>query len=143
MITRETDYAIRLLRGLTDQEIHTTAELTESEMVPHAFAYKILKKLSGAGYVQILRGAEGGYRLAVDLDDVTLYDLMIVMGDSCAITHCMNGGYECPWRKQHQDCVVHRRLAGIQSVVNQGLKAYTLKGLLGEADREGETVPSG
>ncbi len=138
MITRETDYAIRLLRGLTDNEVHTTAELTENEMVPHAFAYKILKKLSGAGYVQILRGAEGGYRLVADLSDITLYDLMMVMGDSCAITHCMDEDYECPWRKEHRACDVHRRLARIQSVVNRELKAHTLKDLLQKTEEEEE-----
>ncbi|MCD8224021.1 MAG: Rrf2 family transcriptional regulator [Clostridiales bacterium] len=134
MITRETDYAIRLLRGLMDHDIHTTAQLTESELVPHAFSYKILKKLAGAGYVQILRGAEGGYRLAADPGTITLYDLMRVMGDGCEITHCMDEDYECPWRKEHRICAVHQRLARIQNAVNRELKSCTLEDLLRQED---------
>lgn len=32
MITRETDYAIRLLRSLTDRELHPVAEIAEKEL---------------------------------------------------------------------------------------------------------------
>ena len=58
MITRETDYAIRLLRTLRDRERHTVAEAAERELVPQPFAYKILKKLSKAGLVEVLRGVD-------------------------------------------------------------------------------------
>ena len=49
MITRETDYALRLLRALQDGRRRTAAEVAGQELVPLAFAYKILKKLAQAG----------------------------------------------------------------------------------------------
>lgn len=130
MITRETDYAIRLLRSLMDQELHPAAELAEKEMVPQAFSYKILKKLSKAGYIHISRGADGGCRLSADLSQISLYDLMTAMGDSCGITRCMDDSYECPWRNQHENCDIHYRLAKIQDVVTTELRAHTLQELL-------------
>ncbi len=130
MITRETDYALRLLRSLTDEEIHPVTEIAEKELVPQAFSYKILKKLSKAGYVQILRGADGGCRLAADLQKINLYDLMIAMGDNCGINRCMDSSYQCPWREKHEICEVHCKLAKIQEVITTELQAHSLHELL-------------
>ena len=73
LITRESDYALRLLRTLRDGEQYSVGELARREMVPQPFAYKIVKKLSAAGMVQVSRGAEGGCRLTADLTQTTLY----------------------------------------------------------------------
>ena len=79
LITRESDYALRLLRTLRDGEQYSVGELARREMVPQPFAYKIVKKLSAAGMVQVSRGAEGGCRLTADLTQTTLYDLLRAM----------------------------------------------------------------
>ena len=49
LITRETDYALRILRTLSDGKSYTAGELAERESLPQKFAYKILKKLEKAG----------------------------------------------------------------------------------------------
>ena len=46
LITRETDYALRMLRVLLDEEKHSAAEMAETELIPVQFAYQILRKLS-------------------------------------------------------------------------------------------------
>lgn len=48
VITRETDYALRILRALLDGELHAAGEIAQTELLPQAFAYKILKKLENA-----------------------------------------------------------------------------------------------
>ena len=98
MITRETDYALRLLRTLRDGERRTAAEAAERELVPQSFAHKILKKLARAGFVEVARGAEGGCRLSAELNRVTLYDLMTAMGEDSRLSSCMDPTYSCPWR---------------------------------------------
>ncbi len=60
LITRETDYALRILRALSGGEQMTVAAIAQDQQVPQQFAYKILKKLSKGGLVSIARGAEGG-----------------------------------------------------------------------------------
>ena len=45
MITRETDYALRLLRTLRDGERRTAAEAAERELVPQSFGFS--KSLPG------------------------------------------------------------------------------------------------
>ena len=46
LITRETDYALRMLRVLLDEEKHSAAEMAETELIPMQFAYQILRKRS-------------------------------------------------------------------------------------------------
>lgn len=97
MITRETDYALRLLRTLRDGERRTAAEAAERELVPQSFAHKILKKLARAGFVEVARGAEGGCRLSAELNRVTLYDLMTAMGEDSRLSSCMDrSNWPCP-----------------------------------------------
>lgn len=53
LITRETDYALRMLRVLLDEEKHSAAEMAETELIPMQFAYQILRKLSAGELVQV------------------------------------------------------------------------------------------
>lgn len=40
LITRETDYALRMLRVLLDGEKHSAAEMAETELIPMQFAIR-------------------------------------------------------------------------------------------------------
>ena len=63
IITKETDYALRILRVLLDGEKHSVAEMSETELIPNQFAYQILRKLSAGNLVRVSRGALGGCAL--------------------------------------------------------------------------------
>lgn len=132
LITRETDYALRIIRVLRDGELHTVGELAQGELVPQPFAYKILKKLDSARIIEILRGSNGGCRLSADLSRVSLYDLMKAVGDGGALSACMDPEYHCPWRSEYGVCSVHCKLLQIQEKLNQELRANSLENLLGE-----------
>ena len=75
LVTREADYALRILRALAGGEQRTAADICEQEQIPDKFVYKIAKKLEKSGFIKIVRGAEGGCRLIVDLHTMSLYDL--------------------------------------------------------------------
>lgn len=132
LITKETDYALRILRALAGAERLTTAELAKGEQIPQQFAYKILKKLQKNGIIHILRGADGGCSLAAGLDQVTLYRLMQAMDEESYVSSCMKPGYQCPWCKAHGDtiCRAHIHLVSIQKKLNEELDAYTLQEIL-------------
>jgi Rrf2 family protein len=127
---RETDYALRILRALQDGARHTAGDLARCELIPRQFTYKILTKLSKAGFVQPLRGVDGGFRLCADLDQTSLYDVMAAMDDSSSLCACMGRDYRCPWREAHQGCSIQCRLGEIQQELDQALKAHTLRELL-------------
>lgn len=130
LITRETDYALRILRALAGGEQLTAGSIAESQMVPKQFSYKIIKKLSRAGMVSITRGVEGGCRLSADLEKTTLLDLMSAMEEDNTVVACMEPGYPCRWREAHGGCMVHRQLSAVQSKINDELRSHTLRAII-------------
>lgn len=126
-MTRESDYAVRILRALDCGKKMTVAQICEAENVPVPFAYKILKKLSKSGFVSIFRGADGGCRLAVDLDEVSLYDLLNSMDDSLIINACMRPGYSCERDDgKHEPCRFHENLKKVQHAFERELKKRSI-----------------
>ncbi|GHU64533.1 Rrf2 family transcriptional regulator [Clostridia bacterium] len=127
LITRETDYAIRALRALSDGHKRTLAEICEKEIVPHQFGYKILKKLALAGYVVIKRGKEGGYTLAEGVRDKTMLDLTTVMESPTDVSPCVVPGYVCEVHPELQEtCAVNVRLSALQTALNEQLQSINL-----------------
>lgn len=130
MITRETDYAIRILRSLMDGRRLSTTEISAQQEVPLQFAYKIIKKLEKAGLLSIARGSNGGCTLGKDLVAVSLYDLMEVMGERGDVSACMRPEFECSWRKGHGGCLVHDQMEKLQEKIENELKSVDLKSLI-------------
>ena len=131
LLTRETDYALRILRALSDGERHTAGELAGTQQVPQQFTYKILKKLQKAKLVNVIRGADGGCALAVSLDAASLYDVMRATGGDDLVNACMEPGHVCAWRAARDGvcCGIHCRLADIQEKLNAELKSHSLREL--------------
>lgn len=132
LITRETDYALRILRALRDGDLHTVGQISEEEFLPQAFAYKIMKKLDSARLIEVIRGSAGGCRLTADLSQTSLYDLMVAMGDWGGLSSCMDPQYHCLWRSSRGACSVHCKLLEIQEKLDRELRSYSLEDLLGE-----------
>ena len=127
IITRETDYALRILRTLGDGQRHTMKALCEREAIPQQFAYKIIAKLSKAGIVHNTRGSNGGCSLSYDLKQLSLYDLLEVMGEDYQINACMQLGYECTWERNcGSACGIRRKLANIQKHLQDELASHSI-----------------
>lgn len=130
LITRETDYALRILRALSNGEQLTARDICRAEGVPQQFAYKILKKLEKAGFVQISRGAEGGCRLRKELAQATLYDLMEAMGEDTLVISCMEPDFQCTRPQDSPRCAAHHRLKAVQEALDRELRSHTLQELI-------------
>lgn len=123
---------MRVLRGLKDGQMHAVPDLTQDQMIPQAFTYKIMKKLDRAGLVEIVRGSAGGCRLKADLEQTSLADLMTAMEGSRCLSACMDSDYVCPWQQAYHGCGIHCRLAELQQRLEQELRGCSLSSLLGD-----------
>ena len=127
LITRETDYALRILRALQDGKRHTMKVLCEQEAIPKQFAYKIIAKLAKEGIVQNIRGNRGGCLLSCDLRELNLYQLLEIMGEDYHINACMQSGYECTWEKTCKgSCEIRKKLRSIQRRLGDELDDYSI-----------------
>lgn len=128
LITRECDYAVRVIRALTGEERLSVNDICEREVITAPFAYKILKKLQKAGIVKGFRGVHGGYSLNRGLGEMNLYDVYTAIDPDMRIIDCLDPDYDCV--RDGGDgtiCLVHRELAQIQGELWKLLKRKTLK----------------
>ncbi len=130
IITKETDYAIRIMRKLSDGGKHTLVDISENEMIPKQFAYQILRKLTAAGYVAVSRGRSGGCMLRCSLADISLYDIMRALGENWSISACTDAGYDCKWRDKEGVCTVHCQLAAIEQRLFEELGSISVYQLI-------------
>lgn len=128
IITRRSDYAIRICRALKDGKIHNVREICRMEDIPKAFAYKIIREMENGGLVKSERGNQGGYYLSRDLSDMTMYDIVNVMEEDLAIVHCMRE--PCGRDTEEIPCKVHLEMERIQNILIRELKSKSIAGIL-------------
>ena len=125
-ITRESDYAVRVIRALWGENRLSVSDICEKESVTAPFAYKILKKLQKAKIVRGYRGVHGGYALNKGLDELTLYDIYAAI-DPDPEYSCVRDGQD------GMPCLVHKELASVQRELESLLKRKTLQQIMEEA----------
>ena len=128
LITRRSDYAMRICRVLHDGKVHNVREICQAEEIPKAFAYKILRELEMAGLVKSERGNQGGYYLNRPLSELTLYDVVNITEDDLAILHCMKE--DCNRNPDSMPCKVHQEIERIQKILIDELKKKTIEEIL-------------
>ena len=135
-ITRESDYAMRVVRALMGETRLSVSDICEREAITAPFAYKILKKLQNAGIVQGYRGVHGGYALKKDPAELTLYDIYSAIDSDMSIIECLNGRCECARNGQNGvPCYAHDELKDIQDELWTMLRRKSIKELF-EKDRQ-------
>lgn len=127
LLTRENDYAIRMMRSMKDGAKHTVKDICGEEEIPEAFAYKILRKLQKADLVAVDRGASGGCYLKNSLDGLSLYDIVTAVDEEPLIMTCLRE--RCSRNGDGNVCRVHTELVKIQKVLIEELKARRLSDL--------------
>ncbi len=124
LITRRSDYAMRICRVLRDGKVHNVREICQQEEIPRAFAYKILRELEMADLVKSERGNQGGYYLNKPLEDLTIYDVVSITEGDLAILHCMKE--ECTRNSDVMPCKVHQEIERIQNILITEMKKKTI-----------------
>lgn len=128
LITRRSDYALRICRVLKDGKIHNVSEICRIEQVPKAFAYKILREMEQKTIVRSERGNRGGYYLNVSLHDITLYDIVMELDDDVSMIHCIRE--DCPRNSEEAPCRMHEEVCRIQAVLETELRRKSIGEIL-------------
>ena len=132
LVTREMDYAMRVVRALDSLDgLATAAGVAEREQMPQAVTLKILKRLTTAGIVESRRGPAGGYRLRQSPEALTLYDLCRVFGREPLLNRCQAADYRCE-NYPDGDCGTCRELCRIQEILDAELRRTPLSRLFGK-----------
>lgn len=130
IISRELDYALRILRHLDKNELSSAADIEKGELVTVDFARKILRKLRKAGIVQVERGARGGYRLAKTCDELTLWDIKCVIEPEEMVNRCVCPDYQCSNLDKNQ-CAIHFESCRLENIIKSEMERRKLSEIFG------------
>lgn len=98
-LTRQTNYAIRMLMycAANDGQLSRVATIANAYGVSDLFLFKILQPLVQAGFMETVRGRNGGIRLAVPANTISLLDVVKTTEDNFAMAECFEDeGSDCP-----------------------------------------------
>lgn len=90
-LTTHTDYALRVLiyLGLQDQKLVTIQEVSDRYEISKNHLMKIAHELSRAGFIESVRGKNGGIRLGQPAAKIVVGDVVRLMEEDMAIVECM------------------------------------------------------
>ena len=122
LFTKECDYAIRIMRALSDGELVSVSNICAAEQLPSAMTYKITRKLEKQGLLKSCLGTNGGYCLNRTLSEISLYDICAAVDPDILLLECMKDGYHCSMNNQQKPCLVHREFCRLQSMLLQEMR---------------------
>lgn len=124
-ISRKTDYALRMLSMLAENEDSLLSVRTAAEQVsvPYSFARSIQHGLVQVGIVESLRGVHGGMRLKVDPSQVTIREVVEAVQGPMVMNDCTSENGTCP---RIGSCCYHPIWAGAQALMRDYLDSVTL-----------------
>ncbi len=132
-LTKQSNYALRTLIYCAAREsrLSTINEIAGAYKISEFFLTKIVAKLTGAGFLESVRGRAGGIRLARKTDTISLLEVVKLVENNFEMADCFRSGpSDCPLIDH---CKLRRVLAEALDKFFSVLDAYTISDLVTEA----------
>lgn len=129
-ISTRAKYGIRLLFELAKnygKGIVMLRDIAKRQAISEKYLSKIVLQLKGAGIINSIRGAKGGYVLANSPDNINLKNVVEVLEGKPLIMDCINDMFNC---KLKLGCPAFELWMGLLEVINVYLGSKTLKDLV-------------
>lgn len=128
-LTAMTDYSMRLLMylGSHPDRLCTIAEVARAHGISEPHLMKITHRLAQNGWVETLRGKNGGMRLAREPAQISVGAVVRDMENDMAIVECLSGTTNCMLAGQ---CGLTGIMQGALDKFLAHLDAYTLADIL-------------
>ena len=127
-VTQEADYAIRICLILDSLGKKTGAsEIADMACITPKIALKVLRKLNAAGYVKSYKGAQGGYELARDGEEIRVIDLIEIIDGPIMISKCLDCGHDCSRNPCKTECKMHIAFGEINKKLIENLGSITVR----------------
>jgi Rrf2 family protein len=128
-ITREADYALRIVAMLAGKEKQIEARvISEENDIPYRFTLKILRKMVQAGLIKSYRGVNGGYILNKEPSEISLREVIEVIDGKIEINRCLDEPEMC---KNTMVSKVHEELTQVQRILSEELDKVTFQEICG------------
>lgn len=129
-ITRYTDYSLRILIYLAvhGDGLCTISEIADSYGISKNHLMKIVQELNARGYIQAVRGKNGGLRLNRSPAEINIGELVRETEDESRMVECFGSNNQCVITPACQlKTILGRALESFFTTLEQ----YTLEDLVG------------
>ena len=133
-LTKQTSYAIRILMYCAANRggLSQIPEIAAAYNLSEPFLFKVLKPLVQHGFVNSVRGRNGGIQLSREAGEIRLSDVVRVTEDNFAMADCFEEeGTNCPLVN---NCQFNRALSEALGAFFAALDKYSIEDLAGETD---------
>lgn len=123
LITRQTDYTIRVLIYLSSVPRGTTVparEIADKTCVPRSFIPGIISILARKKIVVTEKGKGGGVRLVKEPSEISVYEIVEAVEGPIEVNICIDRPEECPFSKE---CKIRLLWREIQEYIDNKLKS--------------------
>jgi Rrf2 family transcriptional regulator, iron-sulfur cluster assembly transcription factor len=143
MFSKACEYSIKAAIFLAmcseDKKRARLPEIAEAIKSPEAFTAKLLQQLVKKNILWSIKGPHGGFELAKDGDETTLYEIVEAVDGDQLFVGCALGLKNC---SETHPCPVHNKFKAIRDHLTGVLHTTTLKEAAGSV-HEGESFLSG
>lgn len=134
-LTKRTDLALKALACL-DQEAETSGRSLAADLgTTSNYLPQVIKPLSECGWVVGTPGPGGGYRLAVDLLNVSVLEVIEAMEGRTEQDQCVLRGAPCP---SPEPCALHDSWLRARGALLAELGSTPVGSAIGRAPTKGE-----
>ena len=135
-LTRAADYALRGMIFLARQDslkYTRISEIADNEKVPEKFMRKLIHILNQKGYLESVRGKNGGIRLGRDPDKLSILDIVEAVEGPMALNICLKEPNECDLKDICSMCSVWSEA---QIALMAVLRKYSLTDMANDTTRK-------
>ncbi|NLY26278.1 MAG: Rrf2 family transcriptional regulator [Alcaligenaceae bacterium] len=128
-LTTLTDYAIRLLMyaGNHPDRLCTIAEIAQAHGISEPHLMKVTHRLAQRGWIETVRGKNGGLRLAMPADQINLGAVVRDTENDLTLVECLGRANTCYLAG---NCTLTGVLQGALGAFMQHLGGFTLQDIL-------------
>jgi len=127
-LSRLADYAVLLMSRMAQAEdaVHNALDMAQATGVPTPTVSKLLATLARDGMLKSVRGAKGGYCLALPAREITVARIIAAIDGPIAITNCIEHPGSCDVETL---CPSRHGWATINHAIRSALEGVTLADL--------------
>jgi len=111
---------------MEDIELFTAKYIHQQLKIPYKYLASILRKLAASGFIYAIQGRYGGYKIAKNLSEISLYDIIGAIEGSNIYNRCILGFSEC---SDSSPCAIHKEWQPVKEAFIKVLKSTTLSTL--------------
>ena len=122
-------YAVRILTDLatSKSEYTSISEMAERQNISVKYLEKIMNILVKGKLVESLKGSNGGYKLTRQPKDYSIYDILLLTGDTPSLAPCQSSSQPCLMKNK---CTSIGYWDTLQKMIVDNLTKITLKDII-------------